>query len=41
MMIKIKKAVNKTEFKIIEKLAIEILHEVYDQIIPAKIPIIF
>ena len=35
-MIKIKKAVNKTEFKIIEKLAIEILHEVYDQIIPAK-----
>ena len=36
MMIKIKKAVNKTEFKIIEKLAIEILHEVYDQIIPAK-----
>jgi diamine N-acetyltransferase len=35
-MIKIKKADNNTEFKIIEKLATEILHEVYDPIIPAE-----
>ncbi len=35
-MIEIKKATNSTEFKIIEKLAIEILHEVYDPIIPAE-----
>lgn len=35
-MIEIKKAESKTEFKIIEKLANEILHEVYDPIIPAE-----
>jgi ribosomal protein S18 acetylase RimI-like enzyme len=35
-MIEIKIAENKTEFKIIEKLAIEIFHEVYDPIIPAE-----
>lgn len=35
-MIEIKKATNSTEFKIIEKLATEILHEVYDPIIPAE-----
>jgi ribosomal protein S18 acetylase RimI-like enzyme len=35
-MIEIKKAENKTEFKIIEKLAIEILHEVYDPVIPVE-----
>jgi ribosomal protein S18 acetylase RimI-like enzyme len=35
-MIEIKKADNSTEFKIIEKLATEILHEVYDPIIPAE-----
>lgn len=35
-MIELKKAVQKDEFKIIEKLATEILHEVYDPIIPAE-----
>ncbi|AUP80916.1 GNAT family N-acetyltransferase [Flavivirga eckloniae] len=35
-MIEVKKADNSTEFKIIEKLAIEILHEVYDPIIPSE-----
>jgi len=35
-MIEIKKADRTTEFKIIEKLANEILHEVYDSIIPAE-----
>jgi ribosomal protein S18 acetylase RimI-like enzyme len=35
-MIEIKKADNTTEFKIIQKLATEILHEVYDPIIPAE-----
>ncbi|WP_024772752.1 GNAT family N-acetyltransferase [Aquimarina macrocephali] len=35
-MIEIKKAGNSTEFKTIEKLATEILHEVYDPIIPAE-----
>ncbi|NMH89626.1 GNAT family N-acetyltransferase [Flavivirga algicola] len=35
-MIEIKKADNTTDFKIIEKLAKEILHEVYDPIIPAE-----
>ena len=35
-MIEIIKAENTNEFKTIEKLATEILHEVYDQIIPAK-----
>jgi ribosomal protein S18 acetylase RimI-like enzyme len=35
-MIEIKKAEKTTEFKIIEKLATEILHEVYDPIIPAE-----
>ncbi|WP_394751087.1 GNAT family N-acetyltransferase [Spongiimicrobium salis] len=35
-MIEIKKADNTTEFKIIEKLATEILHEVYDPIIPVE-----
>lgn len=35
-MIEIKKADKTTEFKIIEKLANEILHEVYDPIIPAE-----
>jgi hypothetical protein len=34
-MIEIKIANNMTDFKIIEKLATEILHEVYDSIIPA------
>ncbi|MEL6917861.1 MAG: GNAT family N-acetyltransferase [Bacteroidota bacterium] len=34
-MIEIKRANNTTEFKVIEKLAIEILHEVYDSIIPS------
>ncbi|MEW7292823.1 GNAT family N-acetyltransferase [Aquimarina sp. 2304DJ70-9] len=36
MMIEIKQVDNSTEFKIIEKLAAEILHEVYDPIIPAE-----
>ncbi|WP_116772386.1 hypothetical protein [Maribacter litoralis] len=35
-MIEINKANNTFEFKIIEKLAKEILHEVYDPIIPAE-----
>ncbi|GAA3624207.1 GNAT family N-acetyltransferase [Flavivirga jejuensis] len=35
-MIEIKRADKKTEFKVIEKLANEILHEVYDPIIPAE-----
>ena len=35
-MINIKKASNKKEFIIIEKLAYEILHKVYDPIIPAE-----
>lgn len=35
-MIEIKKAENTTEFIIIEKLATEILHEVYDPIIPSE-----
>jgi hypothetical protein len=35
-MIEIKKANNQTHFKIIEELAYEILHEVYDPIIPAE-----
>jgi len=35
-MIYLKKADKKTEFKVIEKLANEILHEVYDPIIPAE-----
>ncbi len=35
-MIEIKKADNSTEFKIIKKLATEILHEVYDPIIPTE-----
>ena len=35
-MIEINKANNTSEFKIIEKLAKEILHEVYDPIIPAE-----
>ncbi|WP_103070866.1 GNAT family N-acetyltransferase [Aquimarina sediminis] len=35
-MIEVKKAEKKTEFKIIEELAEEILHEVYDPIIPAE-----
>jgi len=35
-MIKILKAENKNEFKIIEKLATEIMHQVYDPIIPAE-----
>ena len=36
IMIEIKKADKTTEFKVIEKLATEILHEVYDPIIPAE-----
>ncbi len=36
MMIEIEKADNPTEFKIIQKLATEILHKVYDPIIPAE-----
>lgn len=35
-MIEINKANNTSEFKVIEKLAKEILHEVYDPIIPAE-----
>lgn len=35
-MIELLKATNSTEFKIIEELATEILHEVYDPIIPAE-----
>lgn len=35
-MIKIKKASSTFEFKLIEKLAVEILHEVYDPIIPSE-----
>jgi hypothetical protein len=35
-MIEIKKANNQTDFKIIEELAYEIMHEVYDPIIPAE-----
>jgi ribosomal protein S18 acetylase RimI-like enzyme len=35
-MIKIKEASSTFEFKLIEKLAIEILHEVYDPIIPSE-----
>ncbi|WP_299258652.1 GNAT family N-acetyltransferase [uncultured Aquimarina sp.] len=35
-MIEIKKVCDSTKFKIIKKLAIEILHEVYDPIIPAE-----
>jgi hypothetical protein len=35
-MIEIKKAENTTEFKIIQKLATEILHKVYDPIVPAE-----
>lgn len=35
-MIEIKKADTKNDYKIIEKLATEILHEVYDPIIPAE-----
>jgi hypothetical protein len=35
-MIKILKAVNKKEFKIIENLAVEIMRQVYDSIIPAE-----
>jgi ribosomal protein S18 acetylase RimI-like enzyme len=36
MIIKIKKATNSNEFKIIEKLATEIYHEVYDKVIPPE-----
>ncbi len=35
-MIEIKKVDNKSDYEIIEKLATEILHEVYDPIIPAE-----
>ncbi|MCF2874380.1 MULTISPECIES: hypothetical protein [unclassified Tenacibaculum] len=35
-MITIKEALTNTEFKVIEKLANIILHEVYDPIIPAE-----
>ena len=35
-MIEIKKVENRSDYKIIEKLASEILHEVYDSIIPAE-----
>jgi len=35
-MIEIEKAKNRTDYKVIEKLATEILHEVYDPIIPAE-----